>query len=157
MTGPIVVINGPNLNLLGQRQPEVYGSGTLADARAAALNEAAASGLDVEFFQSNHEGDLIDRIHAERGRASGLVINAGGLSHTSVALRDALVLSTCPVVEVHVGNIHRRETYRHHSYLSEVADGVIVGLGIDGYALAVRRLVAVAESAGRAPVPTAVR
>lgn len=148
MTGPIVVLNGPNLNLLGQRQPEVYGTGTLADAERAARTEASAQGIDVEFFQSNHEGALIDRVHAERGRASGLVVNAGGLSHTSIALRDAVVLSTCPVIEVHVSNIHRRESFRSRSYLSEVADGVIVGLGIDGYALAVRRLAAMACAAG---------
>ncbi|WP_182346794.1 type II 3-dehydroquinate dehydratase [Tomitella gaofuii] len=146
MVGPIVVLNGPNLNLLGQRNPEVYGRATLADAESSARAAAACGDRKAEFFQTNHEGEFIDRIHAERGRASGIVINAGGLSHTSIALRDAVEASTCPVVEVHVSNIHGREAYRRHSYISEVVDGVIVGLGIAGYALAVRALLTLGDA-----------
>lgn len=132
----ILVLHGPNLNLLGEREPEVYGRTTLAeiDDRLAAL--ATELGVAVDCFQSNHEGELIDRIQAGRGRVGAIVVNAGGFTHTSVALRDALASADVPVVEVHLSNIHRRESFRHHSYLSGVAEGVLAGLGPHGYRLA---------------------
>ncbi|SEL65377.1 3-dehydroquinate dehydratase [Rhodococcus maanshanensis] len=135
--GPILVLNGPNLNLLGQRQPEVYGPATLDDVVALCREAAAGYGREIDARQSNHEGVLIDWIHEAREGASGVVINPGGYSHTSVALRDALATLGVPVVEVHVSNIHGREVFRHRSLVSPVADGVICGLGVDGYRAAV--------------------
>jgi 3-dehydroquinate dehydratase-2 len=132
----ILVLNGPNLNLLGIREPTIYGRETLADIEEACLERADVLELDVEFRQSNSEGQLIDWIHEARDSADGIIINAGGLSHTSIALMDALSASELPVVEVHMSNIHRREEFRHHSYVSRVARGVIVGLGGHGYELA---------------------
>ena len=136
----VLVLNGPNLNLLGLRQPEIYGRETLADVEAACRAVATEAGHEVEFAQSNHEGVLIDAIHAARGRAGGIVINPGGLSHTSIALLDALNAFEGPVLEVHITNIHRREPFRHHSYMSLRADGVIAGFGVEGYSLAIRRM-----------------
>ncbi|GGM13485.1 type II 3-dehydroquinate dehydratase [Nakamurella endophytica] len=136
----IVVLNGPNLNLLGSREPGTYGNATLADAELSCRDVAERFGRTVEFFQSNHEGALIDRIHRARGDAAGLVLNAGGLSHTSISLRDAVLAVELPMVEVHLSNVHRREAFRHHSYLSSAATGVIVGLGIFGYRVAVEFL-----------------
>jgi 3-dehydroquinate dehydratase-2 len=134
----ILLLNGPNLNLLGTREPQVYGHETLADVEAAARAIGATRGAEVECFQSNHEGALIDRIHAARNDGTRwIVINPGGLTHTSVALRDALAGVAIPFIEVHVSNVHRREAFRHRSYLSEVAVGVIVGFGVAGYAMAV--------------------
>ena len=134
----ILLLNGPNLNLLGTREPQVYGHDTLADVEAAAKQVAAARGAVIDCFQSNHEGALIDRIHAARLDATGyIVINAGGLTHTSVALRDALVGVAIPFIEVHVSNVHKREAFRHHSFLSDVAAGVIVGFGVAGYTMAI--------------------
>ncbi|MCX4663134.1 type II 3-dehydroquinate dehydratase [Streptomyces uncialis] len=144
-TAPIMVLNGPNLNLLGQRQPEIYGSATLADVEALCARTAAAHGGTVDFRQSNHEGELVDWIHEARQRHTGIVINPAAYSHTSVALLDAL--NTCdglPVVEVHISNIHQREQFRHHSYVSLRADGVIAGCGVQGYAFAVERVVTLA-------------
>jgi 3-dehydroquinate dehydratase-2 len=132
----ILVLNGPNLNMLGLREPSIYGRETLADIEEACLERADVLELDVEFRQSNSEGQLIDWIHEARDSADGIIINAGGLSHTSIALMDALTASDLPVVEVHMSNIHRREEFRHHSYVSRVARGVIVGLGGHGYELA---------------------
>ena len=132
----ILVLNGPNLNMLGLREPTIYGRETLADIEEACLERADVLELDVEFRQSNSEGQLIDWIHEARDSADGIIINAGGLSHTSIALMDALTASDLPVVEVHMSNIHRREEFRHHSYVSRVARGVIVGLGGHGYELA---------------------
>ncbi|MGV3072193.1 type II 3-dehydroquinate dehydratase [Corynebacterium phoceense] len=131
----IVVLNGPNLNRLGKRQPEIYGSTTLADVEAMVADRAAQLGLEVEFFQSNHEGALIDRVHAAADAKAGLIINPGGFTHTSVALRDALaeVADGAGFVEVHISNVHAREEFRHHSYLSPIARGVIAGLGTFGY------------------------
>ncbi|HJG43622.1 type II 3-dehydroquinate dehydratase [Corynebacterium phoceense] len=131
----IVVLNGPNLNRLGKRQPEIYGSTTLADVEAMAADRAAQLGLEVEFFQSNHEGALIDRVHAAADAKAGVIINPGGFTHTSVALRDALaeVADGAGFVEVHISNVHAREEFRHHSYLSPIARGVIAGLGTFGY------------------------
>jgi 3-dehydroquinate dehydratase-2 len=138
--GHILVLNGPNLNMLGTRQPEVYGRDTLADVVTLCTDTAAKFGRSVRAEQSNHEGALIDWIHEARGTASGIVINPGGLTHTSVALRDALVIPEIPVIEVHISNVHAREDFRHHSYVSPVAVGVIAGLGIAGYGYAVERL-----------------
>lgn len=138
----VSVLNGPNLNRLGKRQPEVYGATTLADVEALITEEAARLGVAVEFFQSNHEGEMLDRIHAAADRGHAVIINPGGWTHTSVALRDALaeVSDGQGFVEVHISNVHAREPFRHHSYLSPIARGVIAGLGIEGYLAALRYL-----------------
>ncbi len=134
----ILLLNGPNLNLLGTREPAVYGHETLADVEAMVTAIATARGATIACLQSNHEGVLIDRIHAARlDGTAAIVINPGGLTHTSVALRDALAGVALPFYEVHVSNIHRREAFRHHSYLSDLAAGVVVGFGVRGYAMAV--------------------
>ena len=138
MAKNLLLLNGPNLNLRGSREPDVYGSTTLADVEAAAKAQAAAAHAVLATFQSNHEGVLIDRIHAARGeQVDAIIINPGGLTHTSVALRDALAGVAIPFVEVHISNIHRREPFRHKSFLSDIAVGVICGLGTDGYRAAV--------------------
>lgn len=138
MAKNILLLNGPNLNLLGMREPEVYGSASLADVEAAALSQAQAAGARLSCFQSNHEGGLIDRIHAARTEAvDAIIINPGGYTHTSVALRDALAGVAIPFIEVHISNVHQRESFRHQSFLSAIATGVICGLGVDGYRLAV--------------------
>lgn len=138
MAKKILLVNGPNLNLLGTREPEVYGSTTLADVEQAATAQVAAAGAALACFQSNHEGALIDRIQAAGTEGvDAIVINPGGLTHTSVALRDALAGVAIPFVEVHISNIHKRESFRHHSYLSGIAVGVICGLGVDGYRAAI--------------------
>ena len=144
----VVVINGPNLNMLGLRQPEIYGAARLADVEALCRQEGAALGLVVDCFQSNHEGALVDRIQACRGTARGIVINPGAYSHTSVAIVDALMAAEVPAIEVHISNIHRREAFRHHSYVSAVASGIIVGLGIQGYALALSALAGIIKGQG---------
>lgn len=136
----VLILNGPNLNLLGQRQPEIYGATTLGDVEKACRALGHKMGLDVAFFQSNHEGALIDAIHHAREATGGIVINPGGFSHTSVAILDALHAFDGPVIEVHISNIHKREPFRHHSYVSSRADGVIAGLGTDGYLAALRRM-----------------
>ncbi len=138
MAKNILLLNGPNLNLLGSREPEVYGSTTLADVERAALEQASQAGAKLTAFQSNHEGALIDRIQAAKKEGiDAIVINPGGLTHSSVSLRDALAGVAIPFIEVHVSNIHQRETFRHHSYLSGIAVGVICGLGVDGYTTAI--------------------
>ena len=136
----LVILNGPNLNLLGTREPEKYGTQTLADVEALAAETAARFGWTVECRQSNHEGQLIDWIHEARGKHAGIVLNPGAYSHTSVAIRDALSAVELPVVEVHLTNIHAREEFRHHSYISGVAVAVLCGTGMQGYAYAVDRL-----------------
>ncbi len=140
MAHSVLVLNGPNLNLLGQRDPKVYGTARLADVEALCRAEAEALGLRVECVQSNHEGELIDRIHAAFAAGQSVVGNFGAYTHTSVAIMDALAVLTTPVIEVHVSNIHAREEFRQHSYVSLVADAVIVGAGIHGYALALRHV-----------------
>jgi 3-dehydroquinate dehydratase-2 len=138
MAKKLLLLNGPNLNLLGTREPEVYGSQTLADIEQAASAQAAAAGASLACFQSNHEGALIDRIHlAKTEGVDAIVINPGGLTHTSVALRDALAGVAIPFVEVHISNIYQREAFRHHSFLSAIAQGTICGLGTDGYRFAI--------------------
>ena len=138
---PIMLLNGPNLNTLGVRQPQVYGSETLADVVDLAERTAAELGFGLRAAQTNHEGEMIDWIHESRGRVSGIVINPGGWTHTSVALADALVIPEVPVMEVHISNVAAREPFRHHSYVSPIAAGVIAGYGIRGYEFAIRRLV----------------
>jgi 3-dehydroquinate dehydratase-2 len=138
MAKNLLLLNGPNLNLLGSREPEVYGSTTLAEIEREAVAQAEAGGAVLSHFQSNHEGELIDRIHAARSASvDAIVINPGGLTHTSIALRDALAGVNIPFIEVHISNIHRREDFRHHSYLSELAASVICGFGADGYRYAI--------------------
>lgn len=138
MARNILLLNGPNLNLLGSREPDVYGSATLADVENEARRVAGVAGAILTCFQSNHEGALIDRIHAAKSEGvDAIVINPGGLTHTSVALRDALAGVALPIIEVHISNIHQREAFRHHSYISGIATGVICGLGVDGYRIAI--------------------
>lgn len=138
MVKKLLLLNGPNLNLLGTREPAMYGSETLADIEHAAVAQAAAAGAELLFFQSNHEGALIDRIHAARTDGTeAIIVNPGGLTHTSVALRDAFAAVALPFVEVHISNVHQREAFRHHSFLSAIALGTICGLGTDGYRYAI--------------------
>jgi len=136
----ITILNGPNLNLLGLREPEIYGHDTLDDVAALCAATGRELGLDCVLRQSNHEGVLLDWIHEARETSAGIIINAGALTHTSVALFDALNAFDGPVIEVHISNVHKREPFRHHSYISPRADGVIVGFGIEGYACAMRRM-----------------
>jgi 3-dehydroquinate dehydratase-2 len=138
MAKHILLLNGPNLNLLGTREPEVYGRTTLTDIEQAAIQQASAAKVKLSSFQSNHEGALIDRIHLSRNESvDAIIINPGGLTHTSIALRDALAGVAIPFIEVHISNVYQRETFRHHSYFSGIARGVICGLGVDGYRLAI--------------------
>ncbi|MBT0780292.1 type II 3-dehydroquinate dehydratase [Paracoccus sp. pheM1] len=136
----VYVLNGPNLNLLGQRQPEIYGSTTLADVERDCRALGAELGLEIAFHQSNHEGAIIDLIHEARLKAQAIVINPAAFTHTSVAILDALNTFDGPVIEVHISNVHKRESFRHHSYVSLRAEGVIAGLGIHGYLLALRHV-----------------
>lgn len=141
----IFVLNGPNLNLLGVREPSVYGSDTLADIEERCLARAAALDLQIDFRQTNHEGQLVDWIQEARESAEGIVLNAGALTHTSVAVLDALSAAGLPVIEVHLSNIFRRERFRHHSYVSLAARGVICGLGAHGYELALEAVASLIE------------
>ena len=133
MAASVLVLNGPNLNLLGTREPEIYGSSTLADIEAMMVEKAAPLGLDLNFRQSNHEGELVDWIHDARGTAAAIIINAAGFTHTSVAILDALKAVALPIFEVHLSNIYRRDDFRHHSYISAIANGVLCGFGAKGY------------------------
>jgi len=137
----VLLLNGPNLNLLGLREPGLYGAQTLAVIEADLAREAAALGVMLDCFQSNHEGALVDRIHAARGEADGILINAGAYTHTSIALRDALLGVAIPFVELHLSNVHAREPFRHHSHLADSALGVICGFGAGSYGLALQGLV----------------
>lgn len=141
MTRRILLVNGPNLNLLGVREPSVYGTDTLDDVVGLVTETAAEFGIEVRAVQSNHEGALLDAIHAARTDCDAIIINPGALTHTSIALRDALTGVSLPVVEVHLSNIHAREEFRHHSYVSPIAAFVIAGAGVQGYEFAVRGLV----------------
>ena len=140
MSRLVYVLNGPNLNLLGKRQPHIYGSETLADVEAACRALAAELSLEIRFHQSNREYEIIDWIHEARETAGGIVINPAAFTHTSVAILDSLNTFEAPVIEVHISNVHKREAFRHHSYVSLRADGVIAGLGTQGYLLALRRV-----------------
>ena len=140
MSKLVTLLNGPNLNLLGQRQPEIYGRETLKDVVTRVADLGVELGLQIAALQSNHEGQLVDWIHAARGTSSAIIINPGAYSHTSIALLDALNAFDGPVLEVHISNIHQREAFRHHSYVSHRADGVIAGCGTEGYLLALRRV-----------------
>lgn len=149
----VLVLNGPNLNLLGTRKPEVYGSTSLADVKDLCEAEGKTLGVDVDFRQSNHEGELIDWIHEagaalKRGEVIGAVLNPGAFTHTSVAIHDAIEGTSLPVVELHISNVHSREEFRHHSYISPAARGIVVGFGVAGYALAIRGLVTVMGETG---------
>lgn len=134
----ILVLHGPNLNMLGLRQPEIYGTTTLDDVNARLADVARELDVEVETFQSNHEGALVDRIQAARGRFDALLVNAGALTHTSVALLDAILAAEVPTIEVHLSNLYRREEFRHHSYVARAAVGQICGFGVDSYLLGLR-------------------
>ena len=149
----VYVLNGPNLNLLGTREPAVYGSATLADVERLCSEACTRHGLALEFRQSNHEGQLVDWIHEAgrrhtAGELAGVVFNAGAYAHSSVALHDAISAIEVPVIEVHISNVHARESFRHHSWLSPVAAGIIVGFGVDGYVMAIEALARKAAAKG---------
>ena len=148
MTDRVVILNGPNLNLLGKRQPEIYGRETLADVEARARALAGELGLELEFKQSNAEHEIIGWIHAARETAAGIIINPAAFTHTSVAILDALKTCECPILEVHISNVHQRESFRHTSYVSLAATGVMAGFGTHGYLLALRHM-ALLLDAGR--------
>jgi 3-dehydroquinate dehydratase II len=141
----VFILNGPNLNLLGVREPAIYGRDTLGDVEERCTARAAALGLEIDFRQSNHEGQLVDWIQEARESAGGIILNAGALTHTSVALFDALSAADLPIIEVHLSNIFRRESFRHHSYVSLAANGVICGLGVQGYEFALDALASLIE------------
>ena len=136
----VVVIHGPNLNMLGKREPDVYGTSTLEDINDMLAQRAVALGVGIETFQSNHEGAIVDNIQTLREGGDGLIINPGAYTHTSIAIRDGLLALTCPIIEVHISNVYKREAFRHHSYLADVVTGRIVGLGVKGYGLALEGL-----------------
>ncbi|QNJ02240.1 type II 3-dehydroquinate dehydratase [Synechococcus sp. PROS-U-1] len=136
----VLLLNGPNLNLLGQREPGIYGQSSLADIEAALTREAAQESIQLDCFQSNFEGALVDRIHQAMGRSDGILINAGAYTHTSIAIRDALAGVAIPYVELHLSNTHAREDFRHHSFLAERAVGVVCGFGPASYSLALKGL-----------------
>ncbi len=148
MSRLIYVLNGPNMDLLGQREPQIYGHETLADVEAACRAEGAALGLEVKCLQSNAEHQIIDWIHEARETAGGIVINAAAFTFTSIAILDALLTCECPIIEVHITNIHRREPFRQHSYISAAASGVMAGFGTQGYLLALQRLARLLDGAG---------
>ncbi len=134
----IYVLNGPNLNLLGEREPEIYGAISLKDIESSLIEIANENDIEISIHQSNHEGELIDLVHEASKKADGIIINPAGYTHTSIALYDALIASEVPIMEVHISNIYKREEFRHNSYVSKSAEGVISGLGIDGYKFALQ-------------------
>lgn len=136
MSLPVLILNGPNLNMLGKREPAVYGTATLADIETRLRAQGEKMGLNLEFFQSNDEGALVSRVQQAMGTSSGVIVNAGAYTHTSIALLDALSMLAVPVIEVHLSNVYRRESFRHKSYISMVAQGVICGFGAESYILA---------------------
>lgn len=147
MAKTVYVLNGPNLNLLGTREPQTYGRATLRDVEELSRDAAKRHQLDVEFRQTNHEGELVDWIHeAQAKKAAGIVLNAGGYTHSSVALRDAVAAVDVPVIEVHISNIFAREDFRHFSYIAPVARGTLCGFGVDGYVLAINGLAAMLDA-----------
>lgn len=148
MARPVLILNGPNLNMLGLRQPEIYGRETLADIEAACRAQGERLGLAVDFRQSNVEGELVGWIQEARGRAAAVIINAAAYTHSSIAILDALLLLDVPVVEVHLSNIHRRERFRHHSYVAAAATGMICGFGSRGYLMALDAVAAMLAAAG---------
>jgi 3-dehydroquinate dehydratase-2 len=137
---PVYILNGPNLNLLGLREPDIYGAATLKDVEARCRAHAAALGLAIEFRQTNSEGELVSWIHEAREKGSGIAINAGAYTHSSIALHDALKAADLPSVEVHLSNVHKREAFRHHSFLAAAVNGVICGFGVESYVLAISAL-----------------
>ncbi|SHH18130.1 type II 3-dehydroquinate dehydratase [Marivita hallyeonensis] len=141
MSKTVFLINGPNLNLLGKREPEIYGADTLEDVKERCAALATGAGLTLDAMQSNHEGEIIDMIHRARDEAAAIVINPGAFTHTSIAIFDALQAFDGLVFEVHISNVHKREAFRHHSYVSARADGVLAGFGVEGYELALRRVI----------------
>lgn len=149
MSAKILVLNGPNLNLLGTREPQIYGTDTLNDVKAITLARASELGLQIDFRQSNSESELIDWIQEAKGTADGIIINAGAYTHTSVAIPDALIAVELPVVEVHLSNLFKREEFRHHSYITPVAAGMITGFGARGYPLALEALSSVLDQSSR--------
>lgn len=149
MGATVLILNGPNLNMLGTRQPTIYGRETLADIEALCREHAVTLGLGIDFRQSNHEGQLIDWIHEGRQTAAGIIVNAGAYTHTSVAILDALLACEVPIIEVHLSNIHRRESFRHHSYVAQAAHGTICGFGSYGYVLALDALAKLAPAGGK--------
>ncbi|MBH0229842.1 type II 3-dehydroquinate dehydratase [Halobacillus yeomjeoni] len=145
----LILLNGPNLNMLGKREPETYGRKTLKDVVRLVKDTAWEKGYEVEDYQSNHEGDLVDRIQMAEDNAAGILFNPAAYTHTSIALRDAISSINIPVIEVHISNVHQRETFRHHSMLAPVCAGQIVGFGIDGYRLATLGMIEKIENEGR--------
>jgi len=142
MTSLIYIINGPNLNLLGQREPKIYGSNTLKDVEDICIKIANNANIKINFLQSNAEHEIINWIHSAREEASGIIINPAAYSHTSIAILDALTLFDKPIIEVHISNIHKREVFRHNSYVSQKSTAVIAGFGIDGYKIALEKMIA---------------
>jgi 3-dehydroquinate dehydratase-2 len=151
MSKPVFVLNGPNLNLLGEREPEIYGSATLADIQHQLQSLANELELTIDFRQSNHEGELVDWLQEARMAAAAVIINAGGYTHTSVSLRDALAMLTIPAIEVHLSNIHARESFRRRSYLADMVHGTIAGFGSQSYTLALTAAAGLITSGSEAP------
>jgi len=146
MSKPIFILNGPNLNMLGTREPEIYGSTTLADVEATCRARAEKRGVEIFFAQSNSEAQIVDWIQEAYAGASGIILNPAAFTHTSVAIMDALKIMTCPIIELHISNIHQREDWRHHSYVSLAATGIIAGLGVNGYPVALDAMVDMLEA-----------